>query len=135
MECRSLVPDEGWARRDGGAPFPRAISRTPRASLRSPSRSARDYREEFNRDAAGNLSGVVTVSKAEYGKYGTSVPGVFAADDVRRGQSLVVWPSTKAAGPRECDRWLMGQRNCPDQEENVRRHAPCRPFNDVKEDA
>lgn len=29
--------------------------------------------------------------KAEYGKYKTSLEGVFAAGDVRRGQSLVVW--------------------------------------------
>ncbi len=29
--------------------------------------------------------------KAEYGKYATSLKGVFAAGDMRRGQSLVVW--------------------------------------------
>ena len=29
--------------------------------------------------------------KAEYGKFATSVPGVFSAGDMRRGQSLVVW--------------------------------------------
>eukprot|EP00873_Tetraselmis_striata_P023387 jgi/Tetstr1/443651/TSEL_031644.t1 len=29
--------------------------------------------------------------KAEYGDYATSLPGVFAAGDCRRGQSLVVW--------------------------------------------
>ncbi|MBI4353568.1 MAG: glutamate synthase subunit beta [Candidatus Omnitrophica bacterium] len=29
--------------------------------------------------------------KAEYGRYATSVKGVFAAGDMRRGQSLVVW--------------------------------------------
>ena len=28
---------------------------------------------------------------ATKGNYGTSVPGVFAAGDMRRGQSLVVW--------------------------------------------
>ena len=31
--------------------------------------------------------------------YMTSVPGVFAAGDMRRGQSLVVWRSPKAARP------------------------------------
>jgi glutamate synthase (NADPH) small chain len=47
--------------------------------------------------------------KAEYGKYGTSVPGVFAAGDARRGQSLVVWAINGGRGAaRECDRWLMG---------------------------
>ncbi|KAJ1622476.1 hypothetical protein T492DRAFT_885182 [Pavlovales sp. CCMP2436] len=29
--------------------------------------------------------------KAKYGEYATSVEGVFAAGDCRRGQSLVVW--------------------------------------------
>jgi glutamate synthase (NADPH/NADH) small chain len=29
--------------------------------------------------------------KAEFGQFATSVPGVFAAGDMRRGQSLVVW--------------------------------------------
>jgi glutamate synthase (NADPH) small chain len=47
--------------------------------------------------------------KAEYGKYGTSVPGVFAAGDARRGQSLVVCAINEGRGAaRECDRWLMG---------------------------
>lgn len=29
--------------------------------------------------------------QAEFGDFATSVPGVFAAGDCRRGQSLVVW--------------------------------------------
>jgi glutamate synthase (NADPH/NADH) len=29
--------------------------------------------------------------KATYGEFATTVPGVFAAGDCRRGQSLVVW--------------------------------------------
>jgi NADPH-dependent glutamate synthase beta subunit-like oxidoreductase len=29
--------------------------------------------------------------RAGYGEYATSIPGVFAAGDCRRGQSLVVW--------------------------------------------
>lgn len=29
--------------------------------------------------------------KAEFGKFATSIEGVFAAGDCRRGQSLVVW--------------------------------------------
>ena len=52
--------------------------------------------------------------KAEYGKYGTSVPGVFAAGDARRGQSLVVWAINEGRGAaRECDRWLMGTTELP----------------------
>jgi glutamate synthase (NADPH/NADH) small chain len=52
--------------------------------------------------------------KADYGKYGTSVPGVFAAGDARRGQSLVVWAINEGRGAaRECDRWLMGETELP----------------------
>lgn len=43
------------------------------------------------------------------GSYSTSVESVFAAGDMRRGQSLVVWAireGRQAAG--ECDRYLMG---------------------------
>jgi glutamate synthase (NADPH/NADH) small chain len=53
-------------------------------------------------------------AKAEYGKYSTSVPGVFAAGDMRRGQSLVVWAISEGRGAaRECDRWLMGETALP----------------------
>lgn len=53
-------------------------------------------------------------AKAEYGKYATSVPGVFAGGDARRGQSLVVWAINEGRGAaRECDRWLMGETNLP----------------------
>jgi len=54
------------------------------------------------RDARSNV-------KAEDGKYVTSIPGVFAAGDCRRGQSLVVWAFHEGRGAaRECDRYLMG---------------------------
>jgi glutamate synthase (NADPH/NADH) small chain len=52
--------------------------------------------------------------KADYDKYGTNVPGVFAAGDARRGQSLVVWAINEGRGAaRECDRWLMGTTELP----------------------
>ncbi|MCL7745983.1 glutamate synthase subunit beta [Halalkalibacter alkaliphilus] len=52
--------------------------------------------------------------EAEYGKYMTSVPGVFAAGDNRRGQSLVVWAIHEGReAARECDRYLMGSSNLP----------------------
>jgi glutamate synthase (NADPH/NADH) small chain len=52
--------------------------------------------------------------KAEYGNYATNVPGVFAAGDCRRGQSLVVWAINEGRGAaRECDRWLMGATELP----------------------
>jgi glutamate synthase (NADPH/NADH) small chain len=52
--------------------------------------------------------------KAEYGKFTTNVPGVFAAGDMRRGQSLVVWAINEGrAAARECDLFLMGSTNLP----------------------
>jgi glutamate synthase (NADPH/NADH) small chain len=52
--------------------------------------------------------------KAEYGHYATNVPGVFAAGDCRRGQSLVVWAFNEGRGvARECDRYLMGNTDLP----------------------
>ena len=51
---------------------------------------------------------------AEYDTYTTSVPGVFAAGDCRRGQSLVVWAINEGRGAaRECDRYLMGSTSLP----------------------
>ncbi|HTU02835.1 MAG TPA: glutamate synthase subunit beta [Candidatus Sulfotelmatobacter sp.] len=51
---------------------------------------------------------------AEYERYATSLTGVFAAGDCRRGQSLVVWAINEGRGAaRECDRYLMGQTDLP----------------------
>jgi len=62
---------------------------------------------KVDRDARGNV-------KAEHGRYTTSVKGVFAAGDCRRGQSLVVWAFNEGRGAaRECDRYLMGQTLLP----------------------
>ncbi len=59
------------------------------------------------RDARSN-------AKAEYGQFATSVPGVFAAGDMRRGQSLIVWAINEGRGAaRECDRFLMGETTLP----------------------
>lgn len=52
--------------------------------------------------------------KAEYGRFQTSIPKVFAAGDARRGQSLVVWAFNEGrAAARECDRFLMGKTDLP----------------------
>jgi len=51
---------------------------------------------------------------AEYGRFATSIPGVFAAGDARRGQSLVVWAINEGRGAaREVDRYLMGETELP----------------------
>jgi glutamate synthase (NADPH/NADH) small chain len=52
--------------------------------------------------------------RAAYEKYATSVKGVYAAGDCRRGQSLVVWAINEGRGAaRECDRYLMGTTGLP----------------------
>jgi len=52
--------------------------------------------------------------KAEHEKHSTNIPGIFAAGDCRRGQSLVVWAINEGrAAAREVDRYLMGTTNLP----------------------
>lgn len=59
------------------------------------------------RDSRSNI-------KADHGRFATSVPGVFAAGDARRGQSLVVWAINEGRGAaREVDRYLMGRSDLP----------------------
>jgi glutamate synthase (NADPH/NADH) small chain len=53
-------------------------------------------------------------AKADYGTYAPNIPGVFAAGDARRGQSLVVWAINEGReAARECDRYLMGETDLP----------------------
>ena len=58
-------------------------------------------------DRRGNVA-------ANEADYGTSIPGVFAAGDMRRGQSLVVWAIREG---RQCaravDEYLMGSSDLP----------------------
>ncbi len=52
--------------------------------------------------------------QAQHGQYTTNVPGVFAAGDCRRGQSLVVWAINEGRGvARAVDIYLMGQSSLP----------------------
>ena len=53
-----------------------------------------------------------TVVRTEAGKYATSVPKVFTAGDMHRGQSLVVWAIQEGrSAAREVDEYLMGYTN------------------------
>jgi len=62
---------------------------------------------QVERDARSNI-------KAEFERYTTSIPKVFAAGDCRRGQSLVVWAFNEGRGvAREIDRYLMGSTDLP----------------------
>lgn len=55
-----------------------------------------------------------TYVRAPYGTFHSNVPGIFAAGDARRGQSLVVWAIHEGRGAaREVDRWLMGETDLP----------------------
>ncbi|MFW5941841.1 MAG: glutamate synthase subunit beta [Chloroflexota bacterium] len=52
--------------------------------------------------------------QAAHDDYATNVPGVFAAGDARRGQSLVVWAINEGRGAaREVDRFLMAETALP----------------------
>ena len=52
--------------------------------------------------------------KAEHGRFATNVPGVFAAGDCRRGQSLVVWAINEGRGAaRSIDTFLRGNSTLP----------------------
>ena len=53
-------------------------------------------------------------AKADFEKYTTNHPKVFACGDCRRGQSLVVWAFNEGRGAaREADRFLMGATDLP----------------------
>jgi glutamate synthase (NADPH/NADH) small chain len=44
----------------------------------------------------------------------TSVPGVFAAGDMQRGQSLIVWAIAEGrSAARGIDQYLMGESKLP----------------------
>jgi glutamate synthase (NADPH/NADH) small chain len=55
--------------------------------------------------------------RAEQGSYATGMPGVFAAGDCRRGQSLVVWAINEGrSAARAMDIFLMGHSSLPSPE-------------------
>jgi glutamate synthase (NADPH) small chain len=61
----------------------------------------------LERDQRGNY-------RAAHGPFATSLPGVFAAGDCRRGQSLVVWAINEGRGAaRAVDLFLMGESLLP----------------------
>jgi len=64
----------------------------------------------IEKDARGNAK----ASEAPSGGYATSVPKVFAAGDIRRGQSLVVWAIREGRqAARAVDEFLMGRSELP----------------------
>jgi NAD(P)H-dependent glutamate synthase small subunit len=69
-------------------------------------------------DAIGDQLGVDRDPRsnflASYGSFATSAPGVFAAGDCRRGQSLIVWAIAEGRGAAQAiDTYLMGTSTLP----------------------
>lgn len=105
-----------WVPGDNGRPFPKPVEGSEKV-----------YPADLVLLAMGFLGPEDTVleqldverdersnAKADYGKYSTSVDGVFAAGDMRRGQSLVVWAINEGRqAAREVDRYLMGTTLLP----------------------
>jgi glutamate synthase (NADPH/NADH) small chain len=110
------IYDVEWAKNDHGAFIPKRVPGTDRVVEADLVLLAMGFlgpedtvlkQLSVEQDARSN-------AKAEHGRFSTNIPGVFAAGDCRRGQSLVVWAINEGRGAaRECDRFLMGETNLP----------------------
>jgi NAD(P)H-dependent glutamate synthase small subunit len=70
--------------------------------------------EAYLAEALGLTLGPHSNYQAEHGLFETSITGVFAAGDCRRGQSLVVWGINEGRGAaRAIDRYLTGSTTLP----------------------
>ena len=105
-----------WTAGDNGRPFPKPIEGSEKVYPADLVLLAMGFLgpedtmlEELHveRDERSN-------AKAEYGEYATNIEVVFAAGDMRRGQSLVVWAINEGRqAAREVDRALMGSTMLP----------------------
>lgn len=104
-----------WAR-DNGRMMPREVQGTERVWPAQLVLLAMGFLGPENQllDQLGVAKDTRSNAMAEHGTFATSVQGVFAAGDMRRGQSLVVWAINEGRGAaRECDRYLMGTTALP----------------------
>lgn len=70
--------------------------------------------EQYIADALGLATDPRSNYAAEHGQFTTSIEGVFAAGDCRRGQSLVVWAINEGRGAaRAIDIYLQGNSALP----------------------
>jgi glutamate synthase (NADPH/NADH) small chain len=105
-----------WDRGSNGRPVPKEIPGTARVWPAQLVLLAMGFLgpEDMLLQSLGVARAERSNVKAEYGRFATSVRGVFAAGDMRRGQSLVVWAINEGRGAaRECDRYLMGSTDLP----------------------
>jgi glutamate synthase (NADPH) small chain len=105
-----------WTKNDKGQFIPKNVAGTERVVPAQLALLAMGFLgpEQPLLDALGVERDPRTNVRADYGKYQTSIPKVFAAGDCRRGQSLVVWAFNEGRGAaRECDRFLMGETSLP----------------------
>ena len=70
--------------------------------------------EHYLAEALGIVTDPRSNYEAAHGEFATSIPGVFAAGDCRRGQSLVVWAINEGRGAaRAIDLFLRGESVLP----------------------
>jgi glutamate synthase (NADPH/NADH) small chain len=70
--------------------------------------------EKYLADALGVTIDPRSNFQAKHGEFATNLPGVFAAGDCRRGQSLVVWAINEGRGAaRAIDTYLQGESFLP----------------------
>jgi len=108
--------DVEWARGDNGALFPKKVPGTEKVWPAELVLLAMGFLgpEDVSLEELGVQRDARSNAQAEYGRFATNVKGVFAAGDMRRGQSLVVWAINEGRGAaRECDRYLMGKTDLP----------------------
>jgi glutamate synthase (NADPH/NADH) small chain len=109
----SLVTvDERWQRSDKGALVPVEVPGTEQlrpAQLALLAMGFLGPEQSLLKDLGVTCDSRSNV-QAEYGRYATSVKGVFSAGDCRRGQSLVVWAINEGRGAAAaCDKFLAGK--------------------------
>jgi glutamate synthase (NADPH/NADH) small chain len=105
------IVDVEWTKNESGAFIPKRIPGSERVLAADLVLLAMGFLgpEDSVLEQLGVKRDARSNAEAEYGKFMTNVAGVFAAGDMRRGQSLVVWAINEGRGAaRECDRYLMG---------------------------
>jgi len=105
-----------WERNEKGAFVPKPIPGTEQVHPTQLVLLAMGFLgpEQYLLDSLGLDRDVRSNIKADHGEYTTAIPGVFAAGDCRRGQSLVVWALNEGRGAaRACDLYLMGHSDLP----------------------